>query len=236
MSGRSCRVSPMPGSTSRGSTNTTRAPRSRIWRSAATGSATLRKDDLVTRGVGADPEQQLGALEVGDGSGGGRAVEQLRHRVLVRAVLGDRGELPIRAQPGAERHGAGAAQRVERGGIADVDADCVGAVVGDDRPGACGDLRDGVVPRDREEGVAVTPLRVQHPIGVVVDVGGADALAAGEPLGDRMVVIGPQAREAAVLDRRHETTPDLAEAAERSDHADDRSDISRVKVDWHENI
>ena len=57
----------MPGSTSRGSTNTTRAPRSRIWRNACTGSATLRNDDLVTRGL--EPIQSSSSVRSRSGMG-----------------------------------------------------------------------------------------------------------------------------------------------------------------------
>ncbi len=67
MSGRSCSVSPMPGSIMSGLTKTTRPPRSRMSRSARTGSATLRNDDLLTRGFEPITSSSFGALEIGMG-------------------------------------------------------------------------------------------------------------------------------------------------------------------------
>ena len=221
MSGRSCTVSPMPPSgvsMRRGLTNTNRAPRA----AAATHLAEHVRHRIERRlrgpGVLPDDQAQVGVVEVGDRLDELGAEHRLARHELVGAVLG------ARAEPAADACGAQEladvllAEGVERRGVADVGAHRVRTVLGGDRREPLGDEAHRLVPA----GVAPCPVGGAHggvveTIGVAVDVDHRQPLAAGEALRDRMVAVGRELDEPAVLDVRLEPARRFADPAERLD-------------------
>jgi hypothetical protein len=55
---------------------------------------------------------------------------------------------------------------------------------------------------------------MEHPVRIVDHLGERDALLAGEPRRQRMVLIGPQRDQPTVLDGGHHAAEGLADAAE----------------------
>jgi hypothetical protein len=116
-----------------------------------------------------------------------------------------------------EVHPRRAAERVERIGVPEVHTDGSWAVPVEDGLRPRGDLLDGLLPRHRDEGLADALMRLPDAVGVEVEVGGPDALAAGEAPRDRVIVVRSHPDESPVLDGRHEAAAGLAEPAERAD-------------------
>ena len=216
MSGRSCSVSPIAGSMTWGFTNTTRPPRSRMSRNARTGSGMLRNDDLLTRGFEPITTSRLGPLEIGNGVRLRDAVEQLRGRVLVGAVLAGRREHPVGPERAQELHRADPGHRVERVRIAEVHPDRPRTVAVDELTELVGDGPGRVAPRHVGEGVADAPLRAAEPGRVAMDLGREQPVAAREPAGHRVVVVRPQLEQGSVgVGVCDQATAHLAEPAVR---------------------
>jgi hypothetical protein len=79
-----------------------------------------------------------------------------------------------------------------------------------------GDVRHRLVPADRFEcAVGDTAQRGGHPIGVVDHFGERDALLTGETCRQRVILIGPQGHQPAVLDGGNHAAQRLADPAER---------------------
>ena len=134
-----------------GLTNTTRPPRSTDVAQGAHRIGHAEERRLAHARVGADHEEELGALEVGDRVGLCHPVQQLGGRVLVRAVLAGRREHAVGPEGADELDAPGARHRVERVRVAEVETHGARAVLVDQRPQLRGDLLGRFVPRDVDE-------------------------------------------------------------------------------------
>src|SRR5262245_57510087 len=105
----------------------------------------------------------------------------------------------------------------ERAGIAHVPADRVGAALVEDRAQAAGDVAHRLLPRDALElaGPAGALERVDHAVRAGLHVGHRDALRARIAARERMVAVGAQLLQLAVLDRGDHATQRLANTTER---------------------
>jgi hypothetical protein len=86
----------------------------------------------------------------------------------------------------------------------------------DDRTQPGGNVSSGVVPRhDMELSVDAAAQRVVQTVRIVMHVKGGDALGAGEPLADRVVVVGTyRTQHPGVVDVGHQPARRLAHSAE----------------------
>ena len=83
-----------------------------------------------------------------------------------------------------------------------------------DRAEALADLVERRLPVDPLEGpVGPAPLRVEDPVGIVLDLGHRDPLRAGEAARQRVLLVGAELRDAAVLDGRDHPAERLADPA-----------------------
>ena len=125
----------------------------------------LEKAPLGDDGVGADHDQTLGVLEVGERLRERKAVDAARDGELVGAVLSRRAVHALRAEPGHEALREHRMQRAEAGGRADIHRDRIGTVGAADARDLFADRRDAVLPRGPLEAVADPLQRVEKPIG-----------------------------------------------------------------------
>ena len=179
--------------------------------------------------VRTEHQQQVGAPQVGERHLGDRPVEQLAGDVPAVDVLAADGVLVA----GAERRH----QRARPQRAADVEADRVAEELSDRaatvdvdqcaQPG--GDVVERLLPGDLLElprrRTGHPAQRVQHPVGVVLDLREGQPLGAGVPPAQRVLVVGPQRDQAAVLDGRDHPAERLADAAVGGDGRPGHRDI-----------
>ena len=102
----------------------------------------------------------------------------------------------------------------EGAGVAHVPADRLAAVLVADRAEPLADLVERRLPGDALEApVGAAALRMQDPVGVVLDLGHRDPLRAREAARERVLLVGPELRHPPVLDRRDHPAERLADPA-----------------------
>jgi hypothetical protein len=166
--------------------------------------------------VGTEHEEEVRALQVGDGDDDRGAVQQRARGKPVGDVLRGRGPV-VRSADGVEE--ALDPQRVrvgERRGVAHVPAQRRRTVAVEDGPHARADVVERLLPRNAAKGAVSAPAqRVRDPIGVVLHVEYRDALRAGIAARERVVGVGAELDDAIAVDRRDHAAVRLADPAER---------------------
>ncbi len=198
----------------RGSTTTTRPPRAGDRVELILDPRRAHHRAVRDQRVRPDDEQQLGPLEVGDRQQERRSVEQRARREPVRDVLGG-GRVVV---PGAERvEEALDPERVrvaEGARVAHVPADRLSPVLALDGAEPLADLVERGLPVDPLVApVRTAALRMQDPVGIVLDLGHRDPLRAREPPRQRMLLVGAELRDAAVADGGDHPAERLADPA-----------------------
>src|SRR4029079_9664348 len=125
-----------------------------------------------------------------------------------------------------ERRHIAAEREIVGGGIADVDRDCVLAVLLDHRPQAALHFGVGLRPGDLAPLAPVAYQRRAQAIGIVVKVAEHGALRTDEALAPDVLRIGADAGDATIADADLEPAHRLAEgtgAQVRRDHAEAES-------------
>jgi hypothetical protein len=165
--------------------------------------------------VGAEDQQKIGALDVGHRVDGRGAEDRLAAGELVGAILSAGVEAAPCTELAQEVHDLRRAQRVERGGVADVVADGLRAVGLDDAAQPRGDVVDRGGPADALAVAVGAPSQgVVEAIGVVVDLHAGQALVAGESARDRVLAVGSQPGQDAVFDFGQQAAGGFAHATE----------------------
>ena len=167
--------------------------------------------------VGSHHHEQVGAGQIGDRDRRRNAVEQLAGHQPAMGVLGRRG-IEVGAQTEAvdeKQHGH--QMRVAEGPrVTEVPAHRTGAMPAVNGAEPLGDIVHRFVPGDFQEGaVRLSAHRRGDPVRVVDHLGERDALLAGEPRRHRVLLVGAQPHQPAVLDIGHHPAQRLADAAER---------------------
>ena len=166
------------------------------------------------QGVGADEQQMVGAVQVGDGDGVGVAVEQSARHVLGHLVDGGGGEDAAGAQrPEQHRRVEGARHGVHVG-VAEDHADGVRPVPLDQRAQPGGDGVEGLVPAGLAQDAVLPDERGAQPVGVAVGGSEGGALRADEPLAEHVVAVAAGAGDPGALDRQRQPAGGLAEGAD----------------------
>ena len=143
--------------------------------------------------IGADDQQMGGVLEIGDGMQVHRAEHRFGGGELVGAVLGAGAEGVAHAQRPGELAGRFPAGAVESRGIAEIDADGLGAMGGGQDRQPFRNVLEGFGPRDVLKGPGTSaPAWMVQPIRIFMNFRELKPLVAGKALMHGMLAIRQQ--------------------------------------------
>ena len=151
--------------------------------------------------VGAQDQQVVGAVEVGDGEAGGRPEHQRRADLFGPLVHGAGRVDVARAQGPDERLPVEQPGQVVDVGVAQIDRHRVPPVLLEDRRQAALDLGEGLVPRRRLQraGGLVLDQRCTQPVGILVQLLEGRALGTDVAAAERVLPVTPDAADGAVV-------------------------------------
>ncbi len=175
----------------------------------------LQEAPLGNDRVGADDDEALRAVDVGEGQGEREAIDLAGRGELAGAVLGGRRVHALRADTGHEALGEHGVQRAEAGGGADVHGDRIGTDVAAQAPDFVADLGQGLVPRHTLPVLADALHGMADAVGRIVEAVLFEPLHAAEALGRDVVFVGANLQDLVILDGHLEPAQGLADAAKR---------------------
>ena len=164
-------------------------------------------------GVGADAEEEVGAIDVRNRNGPHVSVQVVRGGKARRGVLRAGAGPVARSECLGERTDDHRRAVVVNDRIADVQSDRVRPVAPADVLQPRGDHLERLIPGDLAKAAAVAPQRAVQPVGIGVDVGDGDPLRADEAARDRVLVVRPHGKDAPVLHLEFQPTTRFAQVA-----------------------
>ena len=165
--------------------------------------------------VRAEHDEQVGAVDVGDGHGQRRAEQESGGDLLGPLVDGAGGEDVAGAERLDDRLQVELAGEVVDVGIAEIDAERLAAVGADDAAEQPSRLGEGLVPADLDETAVAPYQRGPQPVRVLVEVLEGRALGTQVPGTPHVVAIAPDADDLVTGGQ-----PDLEPAGRLAQRAD----------------
>jgi hypothetical protein len=164
--------------------------------------------------VGAQHQQEVGAVQVGHRDGERMAEHQPAGHVLGHLVGGAGGEDVAGAQRPDQGRAVQRARHRVRARVAQVDAGRLAAVPLHDLVEPSLDGGERLLPADLPPQVALPDQRPAQAVGVLVQLAEARALGADEALAERVVPVAPHARHVpAVVDGQRQAADGFAQGA-----------------------
>jgi hypothetical protein len=165
--------------------------------------------------VGPEDQQVICPVDVRDRDAQ-PGTEHVTGRDLLRHLVDGAGGEDVAGSQRLDQHPpVEDARKVVGGGVADVDADRLRAVLANQRNQSALDLAEGIVPAHRLKLAVAPQKRRAHAVRVRVDIGEAGPLRADEPGAEHVPLISSDAGEEAVGEAELEAAGRLAEGAGR---------------------
>ncbi len=166
------------------------------------------------KGIRADDDEVVGAVEVGHGERDRAAEHQAERDVLGHLVQRARAEHLTGAERADDHRRIQRTRDRVRARVAEIHPDRRSAVLAYDRAEAVGDGGERLVPGGFGQHAVASDQWPRQSVGVVVELGEARAFRADETVAEHVVAVAAGAGEPAVVDRQGQAAGGLAQRAD----------------------